>query len=176
QGKHRFVAVEFNDVAHAITNRPAAGALRKMLLQRQLQRGINVSLEVIRNLAPDVLACYDHGFVPFGICEFVAQIPSNPGERRSRSIKRARNSRVLTAPADIPSASAVSSMLICSTSRRTNTSRYFRASEPSAATSFSRISFRSKASDGISRQSVKSRGVYVPSSFSWSVMGRMISR
>src|SRR6266853_3785332 len=165
-GEHCLVTVKVNDIAHAFPHGLTMATLREMLLHRTLQGGIKISLDVIGNLTPNILAFYDHGFVPFGICEWPAQGPSNPGARRSRNIRRARNNRVLTAPADIPSASAVSPMLMCSTSRKTNTSRYFCASEPSAAISFSRISLRSSASVGISRQSAKSRGVYVPSSFS----------
>jgi hypothetical protein len=47
QGKHSFVAIEFNDIAHAIAHGLAARASGKMFFQRLLQRGINVSLEVI---------------------------------------------------------------------------------------------------------------------------------
>ena len=82
------------------------------------------------------------------------------GARMSRSINLARSRRVLTLATEILNIRAVSSMLRCCTSRRRNTSRYFCARLARAFVSKSGISLLSRASEGISRQSAKSRGVY----------------
>ena len=47
QGEQCFVAIKPNDIAHAIADGLAMGALRKMLLHRELQGGIEVSLKII---------------------------------------------------------------------------------------------------------------------------------
>src|SRR5713101_9616580 len=130
-----------------------------MLVDGGAQVGGNVAVEIVRNLAPHFFAFHYHGFVPFSKDSRLLQLPPSPGASRSRSISRARSRRVLTDAVEIPSALAVSSMLKCCISRRTNVSRYFSPSEANASASFCRISLRSRVSKGISSQSAKSRGV-----------------
>src|SRR6266496_1789134 len=117
------------------------------------------AFQIVRDLAPYLFALDYHGLTPFSKDNLVFQLPPNPGDSRSRNIRRALNSRVFTDAVEIPSAWEVSSMLKWCMSRSTKTSRYISPSSASASASFSRISFRSSVSDGISRQSAKSRGV-----------------
>src|SRR6266566_10152674 len=130
-----------------------------MLFDRGAQVRGNVAFQIIRDLAPYLFASDYHGLTPFSKDSLVLQLPPNPGDSRSRNISRALNSRVFTDAVEIPSAWDVSSMLKWCMSRSTKTSRYISPSSASASFNFSRISFRSSVSDGISRQSAKSRGV-----------------
>src|ERR1700741_366976 len=120
------------------------------------QGGIHIALQVIRNLAPHFFEVHSfqvhHGLVPFSKGRRLNQPCSQPAASRSRNISRARNSRVFTDAMEIPSASAVSWMFSCSISRSTKTSRYLRSRVANASASFRRTSFRSRASEGISRQ------------------------
>lgn len=79
--------------------------------------------------------------------------------KRIPHLKWARESRVSTFASLIPRTCAVSAMLSCWPPRSITTVRYFSGSEFKADASASRGSFRSKASDGISRQSKKSLGM-----------------
>ena len=83
-----------------------------MLVHRRAQRRVYFSVDVIRNLAPDLFAIQlfvaYHGLVPFSNGNRLNQPCSHPAASRSRSISRARNSRVFTEATVMPSASAVS--------------------------------------------------------------------
>src|SRR5579872_4708283 len=156
--EHLFISVELNDVTRAVEHSGAAPAAADVLIHGKPQIGFDLTIKVVGNLAPDFFAVDYHGLVPFSNDNLLLQLPPSPGDNRSRNISRARSKRVLTEALEIPSALAVSSILRCCMSRRTKTSRYFSPSEPNASASFCRTSLRSKVSDGISRQSAKSRG------------------
>src|SRR5580698_7007100 len=154
-----FVAIDLDHIASAVQNGAAFCAAGEVLIHREFQLRIEVAVDIVRNFPPNIFTFQDHGFVPLGKAEGLAQAPSRPGARKSRNIRRARSRRVFTAPGEIPRTSAASSVLKCCTSRNTKTSRYFSVNEAKALTSISRTCLRSSASEGISRQSVKSRGV-----------------
>src|SRR5271157_472534 len=156
--EHPFISVQLNDVTRAVKHSGAAPAAADVLFHGKPQIRFDPTIKVVRNLAPDFFAVDYHGLVPFSNDNLVLQLPPSPGDNRSRNISRARSKRVLTDALEIPSALAVSSILRCCMSRRTKTSRYFSPSEANASASFWRTSFRSRLSDGISRQSAKSRG------------------
>src|SRR6266478_523817 len=134
-------------------------AVTEMFFHGRPQGWVDLCLDVVRNLAPYFLAGYYHGFFPFTKLNRLFQLPPSLGASKSRNMRRARNSRVFTLAPVMSSAFAVSSILRCCTSRNTKTSRNFSPRDASASRSFSRISFLSAVSDGISRQSAKSRGV-----------------
>src|ERR1700758_4688844 len=121
----------------------------------------DLAVKVFRDLAPDLFATdfHYHGLTCWYSARPVLQLPSIPGARASRICRRARKRRVFTALFLIPSNSAVSSILKCCTSLRTNTSLCLGVSEASARDSACRNSFFCTASEGISRQSAKSRGI-----------------
>src|SRR6201984_3914490 len=98
-------------------------------------RGIHVVLQRVGDLRPDMFAVDYHGLFPFSNGKRPNHEPPRPGASGSRSMRRARNSRVLTDACVIPRASAVSSMLKCCTSRSMTTSRYFAASPATALAS-----------------------------------------
>src|SRR6266576_4141977 len=121
---HALVAIQLDDVSCALKHRSAALTLPKVRLHGSTQIRIDVIFEIVRDLLPDLFAVDYHGLVPFAKCNLVLQLPPSPGANRSRSMSRARSSRVLTDALEIPRAFAVSSMLKCCMSRNTNTSRY----------------------------------------------------
>src|ERR1700722_15731404 len=120
-----FVAVDLDHVASAVQNGAALCAAGEVLIHREFQLRIEVAVNIVRDFPPNIFTFQDHGFVPLGRDEGLAQAPSSPGARKSRSIRRARSRRVLTAPGETPRAWAASSVLKCCTSRNTKTSRYF---------------------------------------------------
>src|SRR5205814_2809412 len=134
-------------------------AVTEMFFHGCQQGRVDLLFNVVRNLAPHFLARYYHGFFPFTKLNRLLQLPPSPGASKSRNMRRARNKRVFTLATVMSSAFAVSSILRCCTSRSTKTSRYFSPKDGSPSRSFSRISFLSAVSEGISRQSAKSRGV-----------------
>src|SRR5580704_2097294 len=156
--EHTVLPVEADHVASALEYRTAFPARAKVLIHGGAQFRGDFAVEKIRNLVPQLLAGHYHGLVPFANDNLLLQLPSSPGASRSRSISRARSNRVLTDAVETPRALAVSSILKCCMSRSTKTSRYFCPSDASASASFCRTSLRSRVSDGISRQSAKSRG------------------
>src|SRR5215471_3097404 len=103
-----------------------------MLFHGNAQLGSHLAVDIVRNLSPHLFAVDYHGLVPLAN-ESLLQLPPRPGLSRSRSISRARSSRVLTDAVEICNALAVSSMLKCCMSRSTNTSRYFWPSDASAS-------------------------------------------
>src|SRR5437868_10361822 len=100
-----------------------------MLFHGGSQFWIDIAFKVIRYLAPYLFTADYHGLFPFAKDRRSFQIVPNPGASRSRNIRRARKSRVLTAALEMPNVFAVSSMLRCCMSRSTKTSRYLSASE-----------------------------------------------
>src|SRR2546425_1151309 len=157
--EHPFVSIQPNHVARTIEHGGAVLAPAEMLFHGSAQTRVDFTFKIVRNLAPHLFALDYHGLFPFAKDNLLLQAPPNPGASRSRSMSRARSRRVLTEAVEIPSALAVSSMLKCCMSRSTKTSRYICPSETSASASICRTSFRSRVSEGISRQSAKSRGV-----------------
>src|SRR5580698_11178421 len=158
--QHALVAIKLDDVSRPVQYCRAAFASPKMFLHGRAQSRINLAIEEIRYLAPYLCALHYHGLFPFAKASALLQLPPRPGASRSRSIRRALSKRVLTDGTEMPNALAVSSMLNCCMSRRIKTSRYFCPRELNASASFCRTSARSSVSEGISRQSAKSRGVY----------------
>src|SRR4029077_8100356 len=138
--QHAFVAIKRYDIARACEHGAAARAVLKMRVHRHPQRGVDFVVNVIRNLAPDLLAihCFSihHGLVPFQNGRRLNQPCCHPAASKSRSISRARSNLVFTDATEMPNASAVSWMLRCSMSRSTNTSRYLRSSVANAWASF----------------------------------------
>src|ERR1700720_2496643 len=120
---HALVAIQLDHVSRAFEDRPAAFTLTEVCLHGDAQVRIDVIFEIVGDLLPDLFAVDYHGLVPFAKCSFVLQVPPSPGANRSRSMSRARSSRVLTDAEEIPRVLAVSSMLKCCMSRNTNTSR-----------------------------------------------------
>src|SRR5579863_2479630 len=179
---HAFITVQTNDIPSAFKNRRTTPAAANMLVHFRAQTHAHLAVHIAGDLAPDCFATHPvwfhifsahHGLVPFSKGRRLNQPCSHPPASRSRNMSRARRSRVFTEATEMPSASAVSWMFNCSMSRSTKTSRYFRSSDASASASFCRTSFRSRASDGISRQSANSRGVYSDSSSRWLSMPSM---
>ena len=121
--EHSFVSIQLNDIARTVKHGGAALAATDVLFHGRPQAWFHVLFKVVRNLAPDLFAADYHGLVPFAKCNLELQVPPSPGANRSRSMSRARSSRVLTAAVEIPRAFAVSAMLKCCISRNTNTSR-----------------------------------------------------
>src|SRR5580698_3412898 len=123
--EHAFVAIEFDHVARAIDHSGTVFASANMFVDRDAQSGVDFAVEIVRDFKPDLFAVHDHGFVPFSKDKllFMLHAPPRPGASKSRSIRRARNRRVLTDAVEISSALAVSSMLRCCMSRSTKTSR-----------------------------------------------------
>src|SRR6185312_12497980 len=133
-------------------------ATLRVFFDRFAQISRHISINVIGTFSPHFFAIYSHGLFPFANDSFVVQPPPKPGLSRSRSIRRARKRRVFTEAVEISNnIFAVSSILSRCMSRRTKTSRYFSPSVAKAFMSASRISRRSSVSEGISRQSAKSR-------------------
>src|SRR2546425_4267208 len=153
------VAIKLDHVAGPIQHRSAMLAVTEMFFHGRSQGWVYFLFNVVRNLAPHFLAGYYHGFFPFAKLNRLFQLPPSPGASKSRNMRRARNKRVFTPATGVSRRLALSSILRCCTSRSTKTSRYFFPRDASASRSFSRISFLSAVSDGISRQSAKSRGV-----------------
>src|SRR4029077_15999784 len=135
-----------------------------MLLHPAAQLGIDLAINVVRDLAPDVDTTDFYSSQGYqGLTFFqdpspTFHAPSKPGASASRICRRARNNRVFTEASVRPSACAVSAMLTFCMSRITKTSRYFSSSEARAFCNACRSSLRCNVSDGISRQSAKSRG------------------
>src|SRR4051812_37986340 len=120
---HAVVPVQLDYVACPRKDRAASLASADVFVHGSAQPGLYFAVEIIRNLAPHLFAIHYHGFVPFPKDILLIHGPPNPGASRSRNISRARSKRVFTDAVEIFNASAVSSMLKCCMSRRTNTSR-----------------------------------------------------
>src|ERR1700730_8623533 len=115
------------------------------------------AIEVAGGVLPNVLALYDHeNHLRFGLDFF------NCGTSFFCSMMRARCNRTFTDAMEMPSASADWFTLSSSTSRSRNTSRQINGRSVIACCSNARISCRSSASEGISRQSRRSAGVTDP--------------
>src|SRR5207249_7241985 len=127
-------------------------AVTEMLFHGRPQGRVDLLLNIVRNLAPYLLAGYYHGFFPFAKLNRLLQLPPNPGASKSRNMRRARNKRVFTLATVMSSAFAVSSILRCCTSRSTKTSRYFSPKGAMASRSFPLILFLSGISAGHPRQ------------------------
>src|SRR5205807_4117215 len=99
-------------VARSLEQRPASRARLEMLIHAGAEAGLDVIFEIVRDFAPHVLAVHSfivhHGLVPFSNGTRLNQPCSQPAARMSRSMRRARNRRVLTEAIEMPSASAVS--------------------------------------------------------------------
>ncbi len=111
--QHPLVPIQLNHIPRPRQQRRAALASSKMFVHRRAQSRIHFSIDVIRNLAPHLFAIqhfliHYHGLFPFSNGSRLNQPCSHPAASRSRSISRARNSRVFTEATVIPSASAVS--------------------------------------------------------------------
>ena len=116
---HALVGIQRNYIARPFQHGPALLARKKMRVHRRAQPGIDVALNVVRDLLPHLFAVHcvlivlvvvgiHHGLFPFSNGKRLNQPCSHPAASRSRNIKRARNSRVFTDATEIPSASAVS--------------------------------------------------------------------
>src|SRR6266850_7420372 len=120
---HALVAIQLDHVSRPVEHGAAALTLPEMRFHGSAQIRIDVIFEIVGDLVPDLFAVDYHALLPFAKCNLVPQVPPSPGAKRSRSMSRARNSRVLTDAVEIPRVFAVSSMLKCCMSRNTNTSR-----------------------------------------------------
>ena len=120
--EHALVAIQPDNITSSFEDRCAAVATAEVLVHRSPQAGFDVAIQIVRNFPPDLFAVHYHGLAPFSKNSCLLHGPPSPGARRSRSINRARSSRVFTDAVEIPSALAVSSMLNCCISRKTKTS------------------------------------------------------
>src|SRR5882724_8344571 len=145
-------------ISGAIEHRCAVLAFLEMSLHGGAQLRVRFAFQIVRDFQPYLLATDYHGLLPFPDGARLNQPFAKAGARISRSMSRARSRRVLTLANEMLNASALSSMLMCSTSRRRNTSRYFCPRLATALARMARNSVFSSASEGISRQSAKSRG------------------
>src|SRR5690348_249599 len=93
---HALVTKQLDNISCAFQYRLATLAFLEMGVHGCAQIRLNVALEIIRDLLPHKLAVDYHGLVPFANCNRVLQAPPNPGANKSRSMSRARRSRVLT--------------------------------------------------------------------------------
>src|ERR1700675_1362514 len=109
-----------NDVPGSVQHRGAVAAFAEMRLHRGPKVRADVVLEVVGDLLPHMFAIDYHGFLPFPNGARPNQPSARLGVRMSRSISRALSRRVLTLATEILNKRAVSSMLMCSTSRNTN--------------------------------------------------------
>jgi hypothetical protein len=156
--EHTFLSVEADHVARALKYRAAFLAPAQVLIHGGAQIWGDFAVEVIRNLQPNLLAGHYHGLVPLANDNLLLQLPPSPGASRSRSMSRARSNRVFTDAVETPesSRSFLNAQMLHIAQHKT--SRYFCPSDANASASFCRTSLRSRVSDGISRQSAKSRG------------------
>src|SRR5690349_5263565 len=123
-------------ISGTIQHRCAVLTFLEMSLHGGAQLRVHFAFQIVRDFLPYLLATDYHGFVPFPNGVRLNQPFAKAGARISRSISLARSRRVLTLANEMLSASAVSSILMCSTSRNRNTSRYFC---PRLATAFARM-------------------------------------
>src|SRR2546428_3742731 len=100
-------------------------AVTEMLFHGRPQGRVDLLLNIVRNLAPYLLAGYYHGFFPFAKLNRLLQLPPNPGASKSRNMRRARNKSAFTPATGVSSAFSVSSILPVCTSRRPKTSPHF---------------------------------------------------
>src|SRR6202022_2454772 len=77
----------------------------EVLFHRRPQAAIHVIFQIVRDFPPNLFAAHYHGLLPFSKGRRLNQPRSQPAASRSRSISRARNSRVFTEAVEIPSAS-----------------------------------------------------------------------
>src|SRR5581483_5424700 len=120
---HALIAIQLNHVASTFQHGRAVLASANMFFDGGTQFRIDFTIQVVRNLAPYLFAVDYHGFAPLANDRSRLQEPPRPGASKSRNISLARSNLVFTEAVEIPSAFAVSSMLNCSMSRKTNTSR-----------------------------------------------------
>ena len=111
--EHALIAIQLNHIPHPRHHRRTTRAGLEMFVHRRSQCGIHVSIDVIRYFTPHLFAVQHsliryHGLFPFSNGNRLNQPCSHPAASRSRSISRARNSRVFTEATVMPSASAVS--------------------------------------------------------------------
>src|SRR5207249_11670156 len=94
-------------------------AVTEMLFHGRPQGRVDLLLNIVRNLAPYLLAGYYHGFFPFANLNRLLQLPPNPGASKSRNMMRARNKRDFTHATVMSTAFPVSAVLTSSSSRPT---------------------------------------------------------
>jgi len=64
EGKGAVVADEDEDVVGAVEQRGAVAAVGEVLLHPRAQPGINVVIEIVRDLAPDLVTAHFHLIFP----------------------------------------------------------------------------------------------------------------
>src|SRR6266852_8705916 len=106
----------------AVVNRRAAAATTQMALNLLAHLGCGVPIHVLGEVG-DYRFAANHGFDPFQRSQTETFGFAKLGVSASRSMRRARCSRVLTADSPIPRTSAVSATSRCCMSRRAKTSR-----------------------------------------------------
>src|SRR5438552_987619 len=111
RNQNAFVAIKSNHVAGSLKDCGAMTALAKMLIDCCSLNKTEISVDIIRDISPDFFAAYSHGFLTSFETHPSRPSCASPGARTSLSIKRARRSRVFTAPGDIPRMADVSAML-----------------------------------------------------------------
>src|SRR5271166_1730594 len=116
---------EFHDVLGPVQDRGTVGANLEMRFHTGAHLRVNISVQVIRDLSPDLEAAYLNHLhrIQMVLFSFICrragpyqgltfsysclpeyQLPSIPGARASRIWRRARRSLVLTLPSVMPSA------------------------------------------------------------------------
>src|SRR5258708_8842979 len=109
-------------LAGTVVNRRAPATTAEMPLNFLAHLGRNVPIRVFGEVGNYRFAA-NHGFDPFQRSQMETLGFANTGVSDSRSIRRARWSRVFTADSLMPSTCAVSATLRCCMSRRMKTSR-----------------------------------------------------
>src|SRR6267154_4819580 len=93
---HALVAIQLDYVSRALEHRSTALTLSEVRVHGRAQILIDIIFEIVGDLLPDLFAVDYHGLVSLAKCNLVLQVPPSPGANRSRSMSRARSSRVLT--------------------------------------------------------------------------------
>src|SRR5262249_1753337 len=140
-----------------VQQRRAVPALRHVRFHLAPHFGRNVALKVVRKLAPDVFAVKLHGDTPLDDCGAVLRRVRST--KISRNISLARSSPAFVFPMLIPRISEVSAIFSPTTSRNVSTSRYISGNSAIDSRRSLRVSSRTNASIGISRQSASIVGV-----------------
>src|SRR6266852_4060143 len=117
-----FVPGDHEHFSRAVVNRGAAAATPQMPLNLLAHLDRGVSVHVFGEVG-DYRFAANHGFDPFQRSQTETFGFAKLGVSASRSMRRARCSRVLTADSPIPRTSAVSATSRCCMSRRAKTSR-----------------------------------------------------
>src|SRR5437870_11522962 len=110
RNQNAFVAIKSNYVAGSLKDCGAMTALAKMLIDCCSLNKTEISVDIIRDISPDFFAAYSHGFLTSFETHPSRPSCASPGARTSLSIKRARRSRVFTAPGDTTRMAYVSAM------------------------------------------------------------------